>query len=247
VLHPYRVNTEILRLGSDYGGWKVVPPRIESETIEILSFGLGEDASFDIEVCELFNSRVHICDPTPRAISHFNDICNSFGLPKTTAYSDIGRQVVTSYPLSRLNSSLLLFYPIAIWNQTGILRLYLPLRKESVSMSINLKKSQMNESSRFLDVNSMRVVELVSSLGITKIELVKIDIEGAELEVIKDMLSSKVFPRQILVEFDFLLTPRISSLSNLIRVMNLLWKSGYRMSGYDFPRNFSFIRLETWK
>ena len=244
VLLPSKVTTDFIRLGSEYGGWKLVPPQDANEVSEILSFGLGEDASFDIEVCDLFNSRVHICDPTPRAIMHFNQICENFGNSKSEAYSKTGKQSIDSYPLSNTDHASMIFLPLAIWKATGIIRLYFPTSRESVSMSINFDEHNQQSSENFLDVKSIRVKELIELLDIEKIELVKLDIEGAELEVLKDMLESGVFPRQILTEFDFLLSPKASSLLRFFQVQLSLRKSRYRMFAYEYPRNFSYIRLD---
>jgi FkbM family methyltransferase len=242
ILQPFRVKTAVLRIGSEYGGWKLVPPQLEDKASEIFSFGLGEDASFDIEFCDLFGMHVHVCDPTPRAYSHFNEISTNFGKPKTTPYSNTGKQEVTSYPLLNVDSLLISFHPYAIWNQTGLIRLYFPSNPDSVSLSVEPKNAN-NNSCGIIDAKCIRVPDLVASLGIKKIELVKLDIEGAELPVLEDMLSNKIFPRQILVEFDFLLTPRVPSVLHFIQVLNLIWKSNYRMFAYDYPRNFSFIRV----
>ncbi len=244
ILQPFRVKTEILRLGSDYGGWQLVLPKLEDKHSEILSFGLGEDASFDIEFCDHFGMHVHICDPTPRAVSHFNEIAENFGVSKSTAYSKSGKQLVSSYPLSNVDSSLLSFYPIAIWNLTGLIRLYFPSNPDSVSLSVDSKNSKKEDSNDFIEAESIRIPELVTSLEITNLELIKLDIEGAELPVLEDMLNNRVFPRQILVEFDFLLTPRVPSVLHFVKVLKLMWNSSYRMVAYEYPRNFSFIRLE---
>ena len=53
-----------LKLGSDEHGWTLLDKDyLHGSTI--LSVGLGEDASFDIEFCNRFASKVIIVDPTP--------------------------------------------------------------------------------------------------------------------------------------------------------------------------------------
>ena len=73
--------SELLRLGSQYGGWVLVP----NESLKgatILSCGLGEDASFDVKIAKFYQARVVIVDPTPRAIEHFNAVMSRMGQPK---------------------------------------------------------------------------------------------------------------------------------------------------------------------
>ena len=55
------------RIGSEYGGWDVNTETIDKHST-VYSFGVGEDASFDIALIEKFGLTVHAFDPTPRSI-----------------------------------------------------------------------------------------------------------------------------------------------------------------------------------
>ena len=69
---------KVINLGSDYGGWSL----LDSKNLEnkfIISAGLGEDASFDIEIINKYNCKVICVDPTPRAIDHYNQIIDNSG------------------------------------------------------------------------------------------------------------------------------------------------------------------------
>jgi FkbM family methyltransferase len=55
------------RFGSEYGGWDVATDRIDRRSI-VYSFGIGEDASFDLALIERFGVTVHGFDPTPRSL-----------------------------------------------------------------------------------------------------------------------------------------------------------------------------------
>ena len=73
----------IIFLGTAYGGWSFV----EEDNLKnctIISAGLGEDASFDIEFASKYDARIIIVDPTPRAIKHYDEIINSLGNSSTT-------------------------------------------------------------------------------------------------------------------------------------------------------------------
>jgi FkbM family methyltransferase len=53
------------RLGSDYGGWVVaVQPLGKSSGPIVLSFGLGDDISFDEEISRGYSARIYGFDPT---------------------------------------------------------------------------------------------------------------------------------------------------------------------------------------
>ena len=68
----------IIFLGTRYGGWSLLDEdNLNNSTI--ISAGLGEDASFDIEFASKYNAKIIIVDPTPRSIKHYNEIINSLG------------------------------------------------------------------------------------------------------------------------------------------------------------------------
>ena len=48
----------------------------------IISCGVGEDISFDIEMMNKFNSRIIFVDPTPRAIKYYDQIIKNIGKKK---------------------------------------------------------------------------------------------------------------------------------------------------------------------
>lgn len=54
----------ILRLGSDYGGWTIMPDLIDSQSA-VYSVGVGSDISFDRAMIVRFGCSVHAFDPTP--------------------------------------------------------------------------------------------------------------------------------------------------------------------------------------
>lgn len=57
-----------LGIGSDYGGWFVLPDLLDRDSI-VYSVGIGEDISFDLGLIERFGVEVHAFDPTPKSIA----------------------------------------------------------------------------------------------------------------------------------------------------------------------------------
>lgn len=53
-------------LGSDYGGWTVIPGLIDGQSV-VYSVGVGSDVTFDLALIERFGCTVHAFDPTPMA------------------------------------------------------------------------------------------------------------------------------------------------------------------------------------
>jgi hypothetical protein len=85
---------------------------------------------------------------------------------------------------------------------------------------------------------------IVEQFKIKDIELIKLDIEGAEIEVLKDMLNSKIFPNQILVEFDELTVNFIKPYFKASHVILKLLFNGYVLISTDNFPNFLFAKKD---
>lgn len=158
------------RLGSAYGGWDLVTGHLNDLSI-VYSFGLGEDATFDIALIERFNMTVHVFDPTPKSIAWARS--QNFS-PKFELHE---------YGLADFDGEIS-FNP--------------PENPDHVSHTILDRPAT---HTRAISVPVKRIYTIMNELGHDHIDLLKMDIEGAEYRVIDDVLNSKVRPKQILVEF----------------------------------------------
>ena len=98
-----KTQKKVDHLGTYYGGYDIY----DSNSINIvLSCGLGEDASFDVELINKYNCKVIIVDPTPRAITHLSK--SKAGLQEKIApyNKNSGIQSVESYELTKVNSKI---------------------------------------------------------------------------------------------------------------------------------------------
>jgi FkbM family methyltransferase len=229
----------LIRLGSKYGGWVFVDDHaLLSSTI--LSCGLGEDASFDIEYCLRFNARVVIVDPTPRAISHFNQILGRVGNSAEVTYTENGCIPISAYPLDQIDIKNLTLCPFALWNKKEKLRFYLPKNIAHVSCSIINFQNNYSQDTSYIEVDAITIDELLKSYDIDKISLIKLDIEGAEVEVLGDMLQKNIRPRQILVEYDELMVPSKVSKYRVESTHKKLLSNGYLLINRE-NTNFTYI------
>ena len=62
--------------GTYYGGYDIVN---KTQIKNVISCGLGEDATFDIEMLNKFDCKIFVIDPTPRSIIHYKEISKRFG------------------------------------------------------------------------------------------------------------------------------------------------------------------------
>lgn len=60
---------DLVRFGSDYGGWTVPGDLLDSQSI-CYSAGVGLDITFDLALIERYRCNVEAFDPTPGAIDH---------------------------------------------------------------------------------------------------------------------------------------------------------------------------------
>ena len=73
--------------------------------------------------------------------------------------------------------------------------------------------------------------------------MIKLDIEGSEIEVLKSMIDQKIFPNQILVEFDELIKINKIAIDRFKKVHQKLLSENYKLikTHNEFP-NFLYVR-----
>ena len=234
---------DLVRLGSDYGGWVFQNgPELKGSTI--ISAGLGEDASFDVEFSSLYDATVIIADPTPRAVAHFEEITARFGHAKSTPYVSGGKQPVEAYNLSHASSETLRFSPLALWNAADTVTFYAPPNPAHVSHSILNWQRPYGPDTQSIEVPCETIAGLLRRHGLAHadIPLLKLDIEGAEVEVIDHMLQHGFLPRQILLEYDELLNPSPEGAERVSRTHARLEQAGYSAHWHDAVSNFCYLR-----
>jgi len=89
------------------------------------------------------------------------------------------------------------FHPYGVAGRDGVLQFTPPQNPRHVSHTL-LKR---NSPWPAISVPVYRLSTIMKMLGHQRIELLKMDIEGAEYEVIQDLLESRVEVHQLLVEF----------------------------------------------
>ena len=178
----------------------------------VYSLGIGEDISFDLALIEQFGVTVHAFDPTPKVKTWLS----SQSLPEQFRFHDVG-----------------------IADFEGDVVFYLPPRKDYISHSIIPARQYSRESIR---VPMIRLGTAMRQLGHTRIDVLKMDIEGAEYAVIEDLVRERIPVNQILVEFHH----RLSSVGTgkTKRALALLERYGMKI-GYVCPRMEVFTLLRS--
>jgi FkbM family methyltransferase len=240
---PYvrlRRHPSLRRLGTPYGGWTfaAVP---ELRGCVAISCGLGEDASFDVEFASAFDADMLLVDPTPRAVQHFREIENRLGKPRERPYAPGGKQPAEAYDLTRLRKGQLKLVDKAVSDSVGVVRFYAPRDPEHVSHSIVNFQNDYSESTPYIEVESVDFASLLSMVDAARLQLVKFDIEGAEIRVLEQMLSQGIKPAQICIEFDELGARTRLGQEHFEKSHRLLTRNGYSAAAVDGAANFLYL------
>lgn len=233
-------SANLIRLGTDYGGW-TFEQSADLENATIVSCGLGEDASFDVEFTTRFKARIIIVDPTPRAIDHFEAIQKRLGQPASETSASMGEIPPGAYDLSKLYIGSLLLEPYALWVENTKLKFYEPRNPAHVSRSIINYQNNYSETTPYIEVGTITPEGLLAKYQIGTIPLMKLDIEGAEINVIRHMLDKSIRPRQILVEFDEMNAPSARGKKNIEHTDSTLRQAGYLCRYFDGRANALYV------
>lgn len=137
----------------------------------VYSAGIGDDLSFDLGVIERFGCKVIGFDPTPR--------CQEW----------IEKQSLDPR---------FVFLAEGLAGHDGSLRLYPLESSRSVNHTLIPRPGLEHLS---VEVPCRRISTIMKRVNHASIDLLKLDVEGAEYEIIDDMLQAGIRPKQLLVEF----------------------------------------------
>ena len=240
-------NLPLISLGSKYGRKTFCEVFPIDKKLQVISAGVGEDITFDIEFLNKYNAVIILVDPTPVAIHHFEIIQKRIGLDSMDQYSPTSRQSVKSYNLTRVTKDNLIMLPQALWKDQDLLHFYLPPDdSRDSSGSINSIHNFYRASEKRITVETTTIPKIYRDYNFDGIDILKLDIEGSALEVLLSMFLDRIYPAQILLEIDEIHFPSFRSRYRAFKLFKILKKSGYVIVNQD-SCDFTFIRNECMK
>ncbi|MBD2676362.1 MULTISPECIES: FkbM family methyltransferase [Nostoc] len=194
-------------------GGWVVPKDLLNADSTCYCVGCGEDITFDLGLIEQFNCHVYAFDPTPRAIKHVREHAADY---QKYHFSDIG-----------------------LWNQEEKLRFYAPKNSAHISHSaLNLQKTE-----EFFEAQVDRLANVMHKNGHTHLDLLKLDIEGAEYKVVNSIIEDKLDIKILCVEYDECFNPLDTNYRDRIKesVTSIL-QFGYSLVYAQGNGNYTFVK-----
>jgi len=200
--------------------------------------GAGEDVSFDLELVRRFGAEVWILDPTPRAVNHFAALRDH--TLRGESYP-INRDTTLTYEFSAGDLARVHYLPVGLWSKDDVLKFFAPADSEHVSHSI----VNIQRTNSFVELEVRRLKNVMSDLGHTHIDLLKLDIEGAEFAVLDSILEDKLDIDVICCEYDEWHHPLDNSaIKRINSSITRMKKAGYILADLDHECNAMFMRKD---
>jgi FkbM family methyltransferase len=191
----------------------MVPVEVLGPDSVCYCFGVGENITFDLELANSVGCNVYAFDPTPRAIIH----------ARTVGGSADGFH----------------FSPVGVWDKDESVRFYAPANPSNVSHSaLNLQRT-----GEFFEAPCRTVGSIMREYGHRRLDLLKLDVEGAEYRVIASLLRDGIDITILCVEFDEAFHRLDSGYVGRIRLaLRSLEDAGYRLIAADLRCNYTLVR-----
>ena len=197
------------------GGWWFTPNALDSQSI-IYSLGVGDEINVDLSIIEKYGVEVFAFDPTPSSV----DMLDVSKLPKNFH-----------------------FQPWAVTAKDGSLKFYPRLKKDGTKSDVMFTMIPADETrDDVIEVPAYSLATITKKLGHKRIDVLKMDIEGAEYEVLEGLLDSPVLPTQLLVEFHHRFVE--NGLQRTYDIIEQLRLAGYKIFAIsEIGREISFLRV----
>ncbi len=193
-------------------GWPVIPGLINSDSI-VYGFGVGANVDWDLAMINQFGVHVHAFDPTPESMKWVAQQ----QLPSQFHFHDYG---------------------IAAFD--GVINFYPPKKPGRINYSQDKRK--FNHSDQPLVPGQVcRLSTILQRLGHSRIDVLKIDVEGTEFDCLPEILNSGIEIQQLLIELHYHFPSR--SFSEGAQLLKQIQAAGFQCFDIS-PRalEFAFVK-----
>jgi FkbM family methyltransferase len=221
-----------------------VPADFLNENSVVYSFGAGEDNRYEFLLCGSTGCKMHIFDPTPRAIDHFNlcmDVYNKVCDPvENTRYGRGDNNYFEAILKSNINTDNIFYHDVGLYDKEDTIKFYYPKNPNHVSLSID----NIQSTKDFIELNTKPIDMIVKELGGIQPDLLKLNIEGAEVKsLIYMMESTDVRPQCICVMFELFRDKPTQENKNLENLCKQLLSKEYDLI-YNSNEFYTFFKKD---
>lgn len=176
----------------------------------VYSFGIGQDISFDTVITEEFNCPVYLFDPTPEVRKWIKK-----------------KKFLERYPK-------FVFCSRGLNTENGKFKLY----NTGKPGKYNSSMYDIGHKDLYNEVKFKTLKTFMKDYGHTKIDILKLDIEGMALPVLEQMMKkTTIRPKQILAEFEIIgIDNPLDLFSRTLNLIDLLKKDGYQIYNFNLLR-----------
>ncbi len=188
-------------LGTNYGGWSIpINAKLDKNSI-VYSGGVGEDISFDLKLEDKYKCKIFLIDPTQRAIKHYDEVKKFYNTKINNFTGNIQPDYLYNIIDLNLDFNNYTYINKGLYKEKTKLKFYKQTNPNYVSQS--LVKNMFGQEYDEVEVDSIK--NIMREYNHNNIDLLKLDIEGSEIDVLNQMLDDKIYPRYLCIEFDLLL------------------------------------------
>lgn len=191
--------------GTKYGGF-YLPDNLVPKKKDVVYYGIGvgEDVSFDVIISKIFNCNAYLVDPTPRSKKHYEKVSSFLNNNKVDYVTSEGGGNNKYWDIianNKVDSSKLNFDFCGIGTKNDFLKFYMNKNPNYVSGSFNPNMNFVNKNN-FINVNIKTIDNIMKKYNHSHIDILKLDIEGLEIDVLNYTFDLNIFPDIICVDFD---------------------------------------------
>ena len=155
-------------------GWKYIPALLDRDSI-VYSLGVGDSIDLDMDLIHHYSLTVHAFDPTPYSLEWVS-----------------GLELPDNFK----------FHPWAAAGEDGSLRLFRRVNKRGKkSVVMWTAEGDAGDDTDFIDAPAYTMATIMRKLGHERIDLLKVDVEGAEYAILEGLADVESPPAQLLVEY----------------------------------------------
>jgi FkbM family methyltransferase len=203
-----------MRVVGDKYGAWIIPDGLLGPDSICYCVGCGENVSFDLALIDIVGCNVWAFDPTPRAVQYVGEVAGHNPRYHFTA--------------------------IGIWSEDTEVKFFAPQNPAHVAYSV----VNLQYTSQFFTARVGRLSCIMAANNHPRLDLLKLDVEGAEYEILRSIAEDDLDIGVICVEFDEYFHPLDSGFRERIRTaLDQLVRRGYKI--LDTPGNGNYTLART--